>query len=321
MRETGNSQKGAAVCGRNAGDCTHIMAATYKRKKRKAGRIAIPFMITILLSLIAFGSVGYYFWGKLTTPNRELKTMVSASTRISEDDINEILFVLKPDDAEHRQPAVMLLRFDPVRKQEFCLGIPLTLELDHDGKTETVRECYETHGAPTLKNDIAKLLDQKIDRYIEMDSTGFLRVTSLIGNVSYIVSVRDDGIRPTTTSEELEGAQFETLLTSLNYHSETERNAVISYSVAALLNQCEGLRICANLDSYFTALVNAVTTDIKMLDFTNHRHAISYVFEHANGAAARGVTIGTVQKGDHLVLADDTLDSLKVMFSQKSADE
>ena len=300
--------------------CTKVMASSYKKRKSKAGRIAIPFMITILLSLIAFGSVGYYFWGKLTTPNRELKTMISATTRISDDDINEILFVLRPDDTEHRQPAVMLLRFDPVRKQEFCLGIPLTLELDHDGKTETVRECLETHGVTTLKSDIAKLLDQKIDRYIEMDSTGFQRVTSLIGNVSCVVTVRDDGLRPSKTAEELESSQFETLLTSLNYNSEQERISVIGFSVAALLNQCEGLRINANLDAYFTAMINAVTTDIKMLDFTNHRHAISYVFEHAS-SAARGITIPCTPKGEHLIPAEGFIDSLKVTFSQKSAEE
>lgn len=304
------------------------MASTYKRKGPKPGSIAIPFMLTILISMIALGSVAYYFYGKLTADNRELKTMKSATTMISEEDINEILFILQPTDeetkqpAEDRQPAVMLMRFDPVRKQIFFLGVPLTLELDHDGKTETVLECFETHGANTLRNDVAKLFDQKIDRYIQMNSDGFQRIVSLIGNVSYVVTIKDTGLRPTETSEELEGTQFETLLTSLRYNSELERNSVLGFSVAALINQCEGQRIAANLDAYFSAVINSVssiTTDINTMDFSTHRHAISFFFEHAN-SSAQGVMLKCEQKDDHLVLAPDFVDSLKVTFSQKSAE-
>ena len=297
-----------------------MASITKRRRGPKPGSIAIPFMITLLIALIVLGGVGFYFYGKLTENRRELKTLKSATTSISDDDVNEILFALTPTNTERAQPAVMLMRFDPVRKQIFCVGIPINLVIDHDGKDETVRQCLENHGIQTLRNDLGKALDQEIDRYVTMDSTGFARLITLIGNVLYVVTIKDLDLRPSDVSQELEVSQFEQLLTSLHYNSEVERNSVIGFSVAAMLNQCEGQRISKNIDSYFKTMINSVTTDITAQDFTEHRHAITYMFENSNGAAARGVTLAYDADGENLRLANGAIDSLKTTFSQKKND-
>lgn len=293
------------------------MATKAYKRKHAIGTTAIPFLITILISMIVLGVIGYYFYNKLTIKETELKPMQSATTSISDADINEILFVLEPT-TENRQPAVMLMRFDPVRKNEYCLGIPLTLMIDHEGKDMTVRQCLSDHGLNALKNAIGKTLDQEISRYIRMDTEGFSKFISLIGNVNYVVPIRDDGIRPESTSQVLDAGQFETLLTSRKYSSEQERAAVIGLSVAALLNQCDGKRISANLDGYFRAVINTVSTDVTTMDFSAHRHAIAYIFEHAD-APAKGISMIFDQKDENLVVTDSALQNLKVTFSQTAA--
>ncbi len=290
------------------------MATKAYKRKHAIGTTAIPFLITILISMIVLGAVGYYFYNKLTIKETELKPMQSATTSISDADINEILFVLEPT-TENRQPAVMLMRFDPVRKNEYCLGIPLTMMVDHEGKDMTVRQCLSDHGYNALKNAVGKTLDQEINRYIRMDTEGFAKFISLIGNVNYVVPIRDDGIRPESTSQVLDAGQFETLLTSRKYSSEQERAAVIGLSVAALLNQCDGKRIATNLDSYFRAVINTVSTDVTTMDFSAHRHAISYIFEHAD-APAKGISMIFEPKDENLVVTDSALQNLKVTFSQ-----
>lgn len=290
------------------------MATKAYKRKHAIGTTAIPFLITILISMIVLGSVGYYFYNKLTVKKTELKPMQSTTASISDDDINEILFVLDPT-SEERQPAVMLMRFDPVRKDEFCLGIPLTLIVDHEGKEMNVRQCLQDHGINALKNALGKTLDQEINRYIRMDTEGFSKFIALIGNVNYVVPIRDDGIRPESTSQVLDAGQFETLLTSRKYSSEQERAAVIGLSVAALLNQCDGKRISSNLDGYFRAVINTVTTDITTMDFSAHRHAIAYIFEHTT-APAKGISLIYDQKNENLTVSAATLSNLKVTFSQ-----
>jgi len=289
----------------------------YKRKKPATGTTAIPFLITILISMIVIGAVGLYFYNRLTNKKAELQPMQSATASISEEDINEILFILKPD-SENLQPAVMLMRFDPIRKDEYCVGIPLNLLVDNDGREMTVEQCLTNHGANSLKNAIGNTLDQEIDRYILMNSAGFQKIIALIGNVSYVVTIRDNGLRPESTSQELDATQFETLLSSRKYATEQERSAVIGLSVAALLNQCDGTRISMNLDGYFSAFINTVTTDITAMDFSDHRHAIAYIFEHAT-APAKGVSLIYDQEESNLRITQASVANLKVTFSQKAS--
>lgn len=313
---------------------------SYKRRRRrgpKAGSTAIPFMITVLISLVVFGGVALYFYNKLTAKSRELQTMQSQTTSISEDDVNSLLFVLDPDD-DTKKTAVMLMRFDPVRKQIFCVGIPLDMQIVFDEKAMTVETCYINHGMEALKDAVSVLLELPVERYIKMDSTGFQKTVELIGNVKYRIPVRDTGLKPAKTPEEdmavtLDNAQFETMLTSSNYSDEDERCSVIGTSVAQLLNQCigggtfgstteiarkgeGGARIAQNLDQYFSTVVNAVTTDITVMDFSDHRHAISYMFQYAN-SPARGYYIPCSRDGSGTATASAKgLENLKFALYQ-----
>ena len=336
--------------------CKNTMSISYRRRRGpKAGSTAIPFMITVLISLLVFGGVALYFYQQLTAKSDELPPMQSATTSISDADVNAILFVLDPDD-EDRQNAMMMLRFDPVRKQIVCLGIPQDLQVVHEGRAMSVGACYTDHGLDALKNAVAKALDQQIDRYIQMDDAGFEKLVNLIGNVEYIVPIKDTGLRPSETSVMLDCKQFETLLTSNRYSSEEERSTVIGLSVAQLLNQCIDndkkrgssnnnnnndnkssitldidedkpeatggakkivwkSRISRNLDSYFSSVINSVTTDITAMDFSNHSHAIRYVFEYAS-APARGMGVMCTLEDGAVVPNQVFVDNLKILFNQ-----
>ena len=300
--------------------CKRIMAmSTRKSPRPKAGSTAIPFMITVLISLVLFGSVALYFYNLLTQKHRELQPMQSATTSISEADINTILFVLEPDD-QTLNTAIMILHFDPIRKQEFCMGIPLDLVVDHEGRTMTVSACLANHGASALKTALSKALDQEIVRYIELNSRSFKQLVDMIGNVSYIIPIKDEGLRKSSTSVLLDSDQFLRLLTSTRYENEMMRYSTIGMSVAALLNSCEGERIGKNIDTYFSQIINNVSTDITMLDFQNHRHALKYVFEHAHDsehAPARGIDLVCDQTEDNLLTPNaEFLEYLKITFYQ-----
>lgn len=304
------------------------MATTtyFRRRGPKAGSIAIPFMITFLIGLFVFGGVALYFYNRLTVKTKELQPMQSAQTSISEADINTILFVLDPDEPERRN-AIMMLRFDPVRKNIFCIGIPNDLQVVLDNKSMTVDTCYVNHGMESLKTAVSQVLDQPIDRYILLNHDGFFKLVNLIGNLQYRIPVRDVGLQPTDAVSTLDIPQFETMLTSANFSDEEERCFVIGNSVAALLNQCiggedsaprgradggGGARVAHNLDSYFSSVINVVTTDITAMDFSNHRHAISYVFEYAK-APARGIGVMCNTAEDGTVVPNPMfLDNLKI---------
>ena len=291
-----------------------------RKRRRKAGSTAIPFLITVLIAMFMFGGAAVYFYKKLTFKVTELQPMQSAVQGISKDDINTLLFVLEPEQ-EGRQTAVMMLRFDPTHKQEFCLAIPLDLIVEHEGRSMTVSACLSNHGIAALKTSLSKTLDQPIDRYVEMDHRGFQTVVNLIGNVNYRIPIKDEGLRPSSTVVLLDNNMFETLLTSSNYPNERERESTIAMSVAQLLNQCDGTRIAENLDEYFNQFCNAVSTDITAMDFQEHRHAIHYVFQYAQ-SPARSVLQNYDTTPEGLLTVNDTLlERLKVTFYQYDGED
>ncbi len=291
----------------------------YKRvRRRKTGTIAIPFLVTILLSTIIIGGIAMYYYRMLSADNKELAAMPTATASITEDDINEILFVMTPDE-EIRELVVMLLRFDPIRKTEYCIGIPNNLEVEHNKKKMTVEQCAATYGPSVLRDAVGVALDQTIDRYVELDSAGFQKVTSIFGNAAVIVTIHDYGISPSDTAQNLDSTQLETLLTSNKFFNESERTAIIGIAISSLINQCKAERIASNLDGYFNAFVNACTTDITAMDFSAHRHAIEYVFEHCSAPAKTLTVVGEEDKDGVFHLTEDFTDALKVAFSQKSS--
>lgn len=310
------------------------MSNSYARRRRrsKAGSTAIPFMITILISLLVFGGAALYFYNKLAEKTNELKVMEPASKIISSDDINTILFVLDPDD-EGRKNGVMLMRFDPVKKQILCIGIPLELQVQLDSRVMTVGACYENHGAAMLKTAISETIGQPVDRYITMNSYGFATLVNIFGNPKTTIDIEDTGLSKSKNGlpETLDIGKYELLLTSQRYPDELERSMKIGFSIAELINECispedaiptqemdGGSRIAGNLDKYFNTVFNAVTTDITVIDYEDHKHAISYVFQYAN-APARGYFLFCMKEADGtLTLPDSTMNELRVLFGSNT---
>lgn len=286
------------------------------KRRISTGSIAIPFLITILISMVILGGFGYYIYHRLTDDNHEIADMPGAVTSISENDIFQIFMVLQPDHPD-RKPAAMLFRFDPLRKEEYCIGIPMTLQVEHNDQKMTLQQCIENYGVSFARDAVEIALDQEIDRYIAMDSAGFQRVVTIFGNVSCVVTIHDDGLDPSDVSQMLDHSQLEVLLTSNQYYSETERCTVIGQAISQLINQANAKRILLSLDGSFSAVVNATSNDLTALDFTSHRHALAYVLEHVTAPAKTTSLYGTEQDGV-LILNDSDLETLKLLFSQIS---
>lgn len=272
------------------------MSTYAKKRRRSSGSIAIPFLLTLLISTIVLGGVGYYFFKQIINDDKELLVMPGATTGISEEDIYEILFVLEPD-SPARKTAVMLMRFDPIRKQEYYIGIPLNLQVERESTTMTLEQCIDNYGVSDAKDALSVLFDQKIDYYIRMDSTGFQKISTVFGNVSCLVSIHDENLKPDDVSQDLDATQLETLLTSVNYYSESERTAVIGQTIAQLVNQSDSKRIASNVDGYFSSVIGSVTSNISAIDFTDHRHAILFVLEQSEAPAMSYTVFGTESDG------------------------
>lgn len=289
-----------------------------RRRKKKIGTIAIPFLITILISALVVGGIARYFYQKMTAINLELEELPAATASITEDDINTILFVLEPDDAL-RNTAMALLHFDPVRKFAYCIGVPINMKVTENDKQMTAEQCFENYGGSALAAALSKELDQEIPRYISMHSVGFQTLAGFFGNATVQISISDYGLEPKDVSQNIDNQQLETLLTSNKFYNESERNTVIGIAMASLINNGNPKRLVDNLESYFDQIVNCqdISTDITTSDFTSHTYAIKFLFQNAISPARYFGLVGTENEQGMFVLQDGFTDAMKMAFSQR----
>ena len=291
---------------------------TTHRRKKKIGTIAIPFLITILISGIIIGGIAWYFYRKMTAVNIELQDLPAANASITEDDINTILFVLDPED-DLRNTAIALLHFDPVRKYAYCIGVPTNMRVIQGDKEMTAVDCFDNYGGAALCESLSKELDQDISRFISMNSAGFYTLAGFFGNATVQVSISDYGLEPKDVSQDLDSTQLETLLTSNKFYNESERNTVIGIAMASLINNGNPKRLVSNLSSYFDQMVNCtdISTNISTTDFTSHEYAIQFLFQNAISPARYFGLVGTDNEQGFFILNEGFTDAMKFAFSQR----
>ena len=68
-------------------------------KKKRSGSIAIPFLLTFLISLIIIGGITMIIYDKIDSDNSSLLTMNNEAGSLSDSDSHTILFVLDLSDS------------------------------------------------------------------------------------------------------------------------------------------------------------------------------------------------------------------------------
>lgn len=292
----------------------------FRRRKRKIGTVAIPFLLTILIATAVFGSIARYYYKRLTKSEYSLETMPAATESITENDVNNLLFIFTPDDSV-RKMVVMLLHFDPIRRTEHCIGIPINMLISHNDKQITVEQCAKTYDPTTLCESLSATLGQTIDRYVCMDSEGFQKIVSIFGTATVMVTISDYGLYPKDVSQNIDTEQLETLITSNKFYNESERTATIGSAISSLINHGNFERISNNLDSYFNTFLSATTTNVAASDFADHKHAISFMFQKTIIFPAKTLTLAGVEnERGEFVLHEGFPAALDTAFNNRIGD-
>ena len=150
--------------------------------KKKSGSIAVPFLVTIFISLIVVGGTALWFYkyfgfGSTETPPEP--TPRTGQT-ISVEDNHTILLIL--DEPEQRcSSTFVLMRSLPVKKELIFIGLPTNMISLVDGKQERLKECYDRGGASSAVEFVQKAFEISIDRYMKFDSASLQKVCDYFG--------------------------------------------------------------------------------------------------------------------------------------------
>lgn len=290
------------------------------RKKKKAGSIAVPFLITVFVGLliiggIAFGLFKYFGLGR----GGELKPPTPRAVgTTTEEDSHTILFVL--DEPEKKcSSTFVLMRSIPVDKKVLFIGIPTNTVTVVDGQQQNIKSQYDRAGAAAAAQFTESLFGITVDRYMKVSSDMLIKMCDVLGGVSYYVNVDIAGFNNDGTDQYLNSEQIEKFVTySLFPDGEVQRAYVASSLVSDMLNQTNGERLASNLDNNFTTIINMTTdSNITSVDYRNRKEAIKNMLIRGSAISTYRILDGTVSYDDFVPSQSDIEAIKKEFFTEK----
>ena len=289
-------------------------------KKKKSGSIAIPFLLTFLISLIIIGGIAMIIYDKIDSESSSLLTMTNEAGALSDSDSHTILFVLdlsdSIDDSEDEEEdeeedtdeesdedeetydweetgddeekevkaepyTFMIMRSMPVHKQIVFIGLPDNMLAGQQNKSLT--EIYESGGGADVKAAAEFSLEIPIDRYMVFDSESFQKLCNIMGGVNFAVPGNIEGFKKSDGLQYLSPDQIEKIVSYGGFGGgEIQRISTAASLITAMTNQTSGARIADNLDNTFEVMVNATDTNISALDYRQEKYAVKFLMKYSD---------------------------------------
>lgn len=286
--------------------------------KKKKGRIAVPYLVTIFIGLLIIGGAALFIYNYFELGNdSELSEPIARNiTEVTYEDSHTILLILDTPEEKCSSTFVMM-RSVPKEKKLLFVGIPSNTIAVVDGKQASLKESYDRGGAASAVSFSEQVLGVDIDRYMTFDSEAFLKACDIMGGVSYVVNIDAFGFVEPGTEQFLNGQQIQTLITYSMYENGEEQRAYTASSVlAAMVNQADGQRIAEMFDINFNTIINMVDSNVTAVDYKNRKAAIKYMFERGTSIARFRIMTGTSSEGEFIPDKSFSTDMIKEYFTE-----
>jgi len=323
-------------------------------KKKKTGSVAIPFLITFLISLVIIGGAAMFIYDKLDDDESSLESMVNEVGTLSENDNHTILFVLDMSDtvttdsddyygevdyeeeydweedgeeAEEekkeytQQPyTFMIMRSEPVNKKLVFMGIPSNMLVGETNKQ--AQDIYVDNGVSTLAGSLEYSLGIAVDRYMKLNTESFQKICNILGGVTFAVPKDVETVSVGEGEQYLSAEQVCEIVSCGSYSGgELQRISTVSSLMTAMLNQTSGERIAGNLDNIFNTMINMTESDISAIDYNEKKYAVKFMLKYsdpedseARSTRAQFLTPYGTADGNDFVVDKYFADDIKVYF-------
>lgn len=240
-------------------------------KKRKKESVAIPFLISMIVTLLVIGIPVFNFYNHLINNKKSNESNYAARAfEPSEKNDTTLLFSFDADDPSLRDSFV-ILRTSAINKS--FVFIPVSNDILSGNKK--MSDVYNKGGIMDLKKAVESTFDIKIDRYMEFNDKSFSFVCDTIGGVNYTVP---DGLKGLNEGTQYLSSEFIIKLISNKNLSEDARTVMIGSVLSEMISQASGTRIADTFDYSYNQVIDIVETDITSIDYDNQKKAIEYIF-------------------------------------------
>lgn len=256
-------------------------------KKRKKESVAIPFLISMIVTLLVVGIPVFNFYNRLVSDSDGTNNGLEDSAFIPSDE-NEttLLFTYEPNDASLR-PSFMILRTSAMNKS--LTFIPVSNDMLCG--SQKMSEIFKKGGIIELTKAVETTFETDIDKYMALRDDSLSVICDALGGVNYTVP---DGLKGLNDGTQFLDSTFIMKLISNPKYAEDARTVTTGNIFAEMIANNSGTRIADIVDYTYNKVINMVETDITSIDFENQRKAIDYIFRSNQYIATYRVPAGTV---------------------------
>lgn len=271
--------------------------------KKKTGRIAVPFLVTIFIGLIIVGGAAIFIYMKyFNKDDTPPKPKAREFNEITYNDSHTVLFILDEPDQKCSSTFV-LMRSIPKYKRILFLGIPSNAIGVVDGKQLSMKSAFETGGGTLASRFAQSVFDVPVEHYMTFKSDVFKKTCDIMGCVTYPVDVDIFGMKGDGSMQNLNSEQIETYVTySLFKGGEVERAFKSALLLSHMVNGADGKYISDGLENNFNNIMNMSDLDsnITSVNFKESKAAIKYMFENGTYMASAIQLDGTLSEEEFI---------------------
>lgn len=286
---------------------------------KKSSKIALTYFITIIVTFIVIGGLGYLLLQYLQNPHSDNAEDVTVSP-IEEQQVyapteaNNVstLFIF---DSEKRLSGTcfMLVRTAATERKLVLMPLPADTAATLDGTENSLYEFYRLGGAQKAVSAAENCTGTKIDYYMKLNNDSFSTLVSIFGSIDVNIPYNLIYTNPDTGEETIyrEGSVYadsNTLRKILTYPlytaGEEYRAKILGVTASDLINKNVTSTFPSHIDDYFSVVINSpVETNFTAYDYEEHSEALKYISDSGE-RIARLVTVTGAYNDNNLFELD-----------------
>lgn len=303
---------------------------------KKGVKIAVTYVITILLTLLIIGGICYIMLDRMLNPQKKSITpdpdqLSTENSYIPTLDNNKTaLFIF---DSEKRMSGCcfMVVRMIATEQRIVFMPVPADTCASLDGGENSIYEYYRMSGTNKAVRAVEEALGIEIDYYLKLNNESFKSIASIFGGTDYNVPYNLIYSNPDTGEETIyregenymDGDAIRKLITYPLYNSGEEYRAkVMGVVITDLVNKNVSEGFSSHMDDYFSMVINSpVETNFTAYDYAEQSDAMKYVSE-SNDYVSRFVNVsGTYNENSLFVLDEGFLKAVPEFLKLESVQE
>ena len=297
---------------------------------KKGTKIALTYLITILVTLLIIGGIGFLLLREIMEPEEEKDSSINLEqlTQLEEyvpsaanDKTTLIIY-----DSEKRMNgcSFMVVRMIASERYMVIMPIPSDTYANADGTENSIYEFYRLGGTADAVKAAEAATGVKMDYYLKLNDESFYTLVDIFGGVDFNIPYNLVYTNPDTGEETIfsEGEMYldsrllRKVITYPQYNSGEEYRAKMTgVAVNDLINRNVSQGFSSHIDDYFSIVINSqIETNFTAYDYEEQSKAIKYIADNDENVCRLVTVTGAYNENSLFVLDENFLKSLTERF-------